>query len=94
MVIYLPAPLRRFGGGAKEISGSGGTVREVLHNLKDTHPELAQQLWDDESDSIRKYLTVFLNGNNIRSLQGTDTQVNDSDVLSFIPAIAGGAREH
>jgi sulfur-carrier protein len=90
MVICLPAPLRRFSGGDKEISGSGDTVREVLRNLKDTHPELAQQLWDEEADCLRQYLNVFLNKKNIRSLQGTDTPVSDSDVLSVIPAIVGG----
>jgi sulfur-carrier protein len=93
MIIYLPVPLRRFSGGAKEINGSGGTVREVLLNLKVAHPELTQQVWDDEADCFRQYLNVFLNGKNIRSLQGTDTPVSDSDVLSVIPAIAGGEKK-
>lgn len=90
MNIYLPAPLRRYTGGAREVPARGATVREVFINLGATSPELAVQLWDDEAETLKKYLNVFVNDKNIRSLQGPDTPVKEGDVISVIPAIAGG----
>jgi molybdopterin converting factor small subunit len=90
MKIYLPAPLRRFADGAKEISAEGSTIREVFLNLHHTHPALAVQLWDREADSLKRYLNVFVNEKNIRGLQSMDTPVKGGDVIAVIPAIAGG----
>jgi molybdopterin synthase sulfur carrier subunit len=92
MTIYLPTPLRRHAGGAKEIAVSGNTIREVFSGLQESHPGLAEQLWNSEAGEIKKYLSVFLNDENIRNMQGADTPVKESDVISVIPAIAGGSR--
>lgn len=92
MTIYLPTPLRRHAGGAREIVVSGETIRDVFLQLKDSHPQLAAQLWDEDAGDLKKYLSVFVNDENIRNLQGADTALSDSDVISVIPAIAGGCR--
>lgn len=91
MTIYLPTPLRKHAGGAREIIVTGKTIREVFAGLKETYPALAEQLWDEEASNLKKYLNVFLNDENIRSLQGPDTPVQENDSISVIPAIAGGA---
>ncbi|MEW6242975.1 MAG: MoaD/ThiS family protein [Bacillota bacterium] len=91
MKIYLPSPLRRYADGAKEIPVVGVCVREVFLNLKESHPSLFAQLWDEEAGNLKKYLNVFVNDENIRNLQGPDTPVEEGDVLSVIPAIAGGS---
>ncbi|MBS4022130.1 MAG: MoaD/ThiS family protein [Dethiobacter sp.] len=91
MTIYLPTPLRRHAGGAREIEVSGKTVRDIFIGLKDSHPALAEQLWDDSANDLKKYLSVFINDENIRNLQGPDTPVSGKDVISVIPAIAGGS---
>ena len=90
MTIYLPTPLRRHANGAREVEVSGNTIREVFSGLKATHPALAEQLWDDEAGDLKKYLSVFLNDENVRNLQGPDTPVGEKDEISVIPAIAGG----
>ncbi|EEG77654.1 MoaD/ThiS family protein [Dethiobacter alkaliphilus] len=92
MTIYLPTPLRRHAGGAREVEVSGSTIREVFTGLKENYPDLASQLWDDEADDLKKYLSVFLNDENVRNLQGPDTPVGEKDEISVIPAIAGGSR--
>lgn len=92
MTMYLPTPLRRHAGGAREIQVSGKTVREVFAGLQESHSALAEHLWDSEAGDIKKYLSVFLNDENIRNLQGPDTVVGENDVISVIPAIAGGSR--
>lgn len=93
MTIYLPTPLRRHAGGAREVEVSGTTVREVFAGLKENHPALAEQLWDESANDVKKYLSVFLNDENIRNLQGADTPVGENDQISVIPAIAGGCHE-
>lgn len=90
MTIYLPTPLRRHAGGAREIQVCGRTIRDVFFGLKATYPGLAEQLWDEDAGNLKKYLNVFLNDENIRTLQGPDTPVGENDVISVIPAIAGG----
>lgn len=90
MTIYLPTPLRRHAGGAREVEVSGNTIREVFSGLKETYPALAEQLWDDDAGDLKKYLSVFLNDENVRNLQGPDTAVGAKDEISVIPAIAGG----
>ncbi|MBS4030004.1 MAG: MoaD/ThiS family protein [Clostridiales bacterium] len=90
MTIYLPTPLRKHVGGAREITVAGKTIRDVFVGLRENYPALAEQLWDEESNNLKKYLNVFLNDENIRSLQGPDTPVQESDAISVIPAIAGG----
>jgi molybdopterin converting factor small subunit len=92
MTIYLPTPLRRHAGGAREVEVNGATVREAILALKESHPALAEQLWDDGTNDLKKYLSVFLNDENIRNLQGSETPVTGKDVISIIPAIAGGCR--
>ncbi len=90
MTLYLPTPLRRFADGAREIPAAGSTIREVFVNLHHTHPALAEQLWDRETDSLKKYLNIFVNNKNIRRLQGADTPVREGDIIAVIPVIAGG----
>lgn len=90
MNIYLPTPLRRHAGGAREVEVSGDTIRAAMLSLKEKHPALAEQLWDDNANDLKKYLSVFVNDENIRNLQGPDTPLGENDVISVIPAIAGG----
>jgi len=90
MTIYLPTPLRRHAGGAREVEVNGKTVRDIFIGLKESHPTLAEQLWDDSANDLKRYLSVFINDENIRNLQGPDTPVSEKDVISVIPAISGG----
>lgn len=91
MIIYLPTPLRCYAGGAREVAVYGATVREAILNLKECCPALLEQLWDHDANDLKKYLSVFVNDENIHSLQGPDTPLKENDVISIIPAIAGGA---
>jgi sulfur-carrier protein len=90
MIIYLPTPLRRHAGGVREVQVKGDTIRNAFLSLKENYQALAEQLWDDDTDDIKKYLSVFVNDENIRHLQGADTVLAANDVISVIPAIAGG----
>ena len=91
VTIKLPAQLRSAANGQAETTASGSTVREVLEGLCDEHPELRDRLLDDDSD-LRRFVNVFLRGEDIRFLAGMETPVSDGDELTILPAVAGGAR--
>ena len=91
VIVKLPAQLRSAANGQAETSASGETVREVLNGLCTDHPELRERLLDDGSE-LRRFVNVFLRGEDIRFLSGLDTEVSDGDELTILPAVAGGAR--
>ena len=91
VTIKLPAQLHPAANGQAETQASGDTVREVLDGLCNEHPELRDRLLDDDHD-LRRFVNVFLRGEDIRFLSGLDTEVSDGDELTILPAVAGGAQ--
>lgn len=88
--VRLPAVLRGLAGGRGETFGEGRTVREVLQSLERVHPGLGDRLVDP-AGTQRRYLSLFLNDEDVRSLSGLDTAVGQGDELMVVPAISGGA---
>jgi molybdopterin converting factor small subunit len=89
MVVRLPSPLRAYADGAKEIQVEGSTVAAVLSDLASRHPALRPHLFDDRGE-LRPYVNLFLNEEDVRSLQGTETPLAEGDRLMIVPSIAGG----
>lgn len=87
--VRVPTPLRPFTGGAKEVDVTGATVGAALHDLALRHPDLQRHLFD-EAGALRPYVNVFVNDNDVRSLQGDATALQASDRVMIIPSIAGG----
>jgi molybdopterin synthase sulfur carrier subunit len=87
--IKIPPVLRPSVGGEREVSADGETVGAVLRNLADTHPETQGQLFD-EAGELNRYVNVYLNDEDVRFLDGIDTAVSDGDVVTVLPAVAGG----
>nr|HID12969.1 MoaD/ThiS family protein [Anaerolineae bacterium] len=90
VVVRIPTPLRRLTGNQARINATGQDVRGVLDDLERRYPGFRKELYDD-SGSLKRFINVYVNGREIRSLDGEDTLVSDGDELSIIPAIAGGA---
>jgi molybdopterin synthase sulfur carrier subunit len=88
--VYLPAPLRRLTGGASRVEVPPGTVADVLRALDERFPGMRAQLCEPDG-SVRAFINVFVNGSEIRTLQGQQTPVGESDEVSIIPAMAGGS---
>ncbi len=86
--IRIPTPLRPFAGGQREIEVPGDTVGTALDNLTAAFPELRQHLYD--GDELRSFVNLYLNQDDIRYLQGTETPIGQRDTLMIIPSIAGG----
>src|SRR5207245_719027 len=91
--VYVPTPLRQATGGRSKLTASGRTVKELLDGLERTYPGIRQQLCD-ETGEIRSFINVFVNGTEIRQLEGLSTPVQDADEVSIIPAMAGGLDEY
>ncbi len=88
--VNIPTPLRQYTGGDAEIEVGGGSVGEALGNLTETHPDLKQHLYTGDG-KLRSFVNVYKGDEDIRYLDGQNTQVSDGDELSIIPSIAGGS---
>jgi len=87
--VRIPTPLRRFTGGAEEVSAGGATVAAIVEDLEHNHPGLKERLCD-EAGKVRRFVNIFVNGDDIRFLNNLETTVKDGDEVSIVPAIAGG----
>jgi molybdopterin synthase sulfur carrier subunit len=82
--------LRSHAGGVKAVSVEGSTVGEVLVALAHEYPGLSGQVIDADG-SLHRFVNVYLNDDDVRYLSSLDTPVTDSDEISILPAVAGGA---
>jgi len=89
--VRIPTPLRQYASGNSEVEVGGGTAGEALGNLVEEHSGLKQHLYTPDG-KLRSFVNVYKGDEDIRYLDGPDTQVGDGDELSIIPSIAGGVR--
>lgn len=88
--ILIPTPLRAYTEQRSAIAVEGRTVREMLDQLVTMYPPLRRHLFTDDG-KLRSFVNVYVNDEDIRSLNKEQTLVNDNDVVSIIPSIAGGS---
>jgi MoaD family protein len=81
--------LRANAGGAATVTADGATVGEVFSALIAEYPGLAENLVDDDG-KLHKFINVYRNDDDIRYLDQLDTKLADGDVISILPAVAGG----
>jgi sulfur-carrier protein len=89
VVVKIPTQLRAAAGGEAEAQVDGATVQEVLDGLFELHEELRVRIADDDG-SLRRFVNVYLAGEDIRFLDGLATPVVDGTELTILPAVAGG----
>jgi [CysO sulfur-carrier protein]-thiocarboxylate-dependent cysteine synthase len=89
--VRIPPTLRAETGGERQVSASGATVREVLDDLMARFPGLRTQLLED--DDIAPFVNVYVEGEDVRTLDGLETPVQDGATVILLPAMAGGAPE-
>jgi molybdopterin synthase sulfur carrier subunit len=86
--IRSPPTLREQTGGAREVAAEGGTVRDLLHDLMGRFPELRQQLVED--GDLAPFVNVYVEGEDVRTLDGLETEVRPDSTVILLPAMAGG----
>jgi sulfur-carrier protein len=89
ITVRIPTQLRSLTGGASEVALEAGTVAEILKQLDTAHPGFGERIFD-ESGSLRRFVNVFVADEDIRFLQNLDTEVTAGQVVSIVPAVAGG----
>jgi rhodanese-related sulfurtransferase/molybdopterin converting factor small subunit len=88
--VMIPTPLRQFTGKQDAATVAGNAVGEVQNALTTQYPDLRQQILNDEG-KVRSFVNVYLNDEDIRYLSKDVTAAKDSDTISLVPSIAGGA---
>jgi molybdopterin converting factor small subunit len=88
VTVKLPTQLRDAVGGATSVQAEGTTVGEALESVFEQHGELRERLYQD--GGLRRFVNVYLGGEDIRFLDGLETQVPAGSELTILPAVAGG----
>lgn len=88
--IRIPTPLRPYADNQSSVSVEGTTAGAALDHLTQSYPSLRQHLFDGQQ--LRSFVNIYLNEEDIRYLNGADTEVEEEDTLLIIPSIAGGAK--
>jgi molybdopterin converting factor small subunit len=89
VTIRIPTQLRQLTGGTGELNVEATTVASALAGLERAHQGFAERIFDADGQ-LRRFVNVFLADEDIRFLQGLDTPVADGQVISIVPAVAGG----
>jgi molybdopterin synthase sulfur carrier subunit len=89
VTIYVPAQLRPYCDGAREISLAAPTVLAALKSIEQRFPYLYQGVCD-ETGRVRRHVNLFVNTDHVRDLQGLDTPLAAGDTLVILPAVSGG----
>ena len=87
--VRVPTPLRKFTNGADEVAAQGSSVKALVDDLDKSYPGIKERICD-ESGKVRRFVNVYVNGDDIRFLQNLETSVKEGDNISIVPAIAGG----
>jgi len=87
--VRIPPVLRPAVGGEKELTADGGSVGDILRSVAESHPDTQSQLFAADGQ-LNRYVTVYLNDEDVRVLGGLDTSVDEGDTLVILPAMAGG----
>ena len=89
VTVRIPTTMRPLTGGTATVEVPPGKLSEVIGALDAAHPGLAERLLD--AGSLRRFVNVFVDDDDVRYLDGLDTVVPDGQTVSIIPAVAGGS---
>jgi molybdopterin synthase sulfur carrier subunit len=87
-VVRIPPTLRTETNGQPEVAAAGATVRELLDDLTSRFPALGGQIYPD--GDLARYVNVYVEGEDVRTRDGLETQVDDDATVILLPAVAGG----
>jgi molybdopterin synthase sulfur carrier subunit len=89
--VRVPTPLRKYTQGVAEVSAQGANIKAMVEDLEKNFPGIKERICD-ETGKIRRFVNVYVNGDDIRFLQNLETNLKEGDSISIVPAIAGGSR--
>ena len=89
VMVRVPTPLRKVAGGNKDVQADGSTVAALIEDLETRYPGFKDRLCDDDG-SLKRFINLYVNGEDIRYADGLETSLKDGDEVSIIPAVSGG----
>ena len=89
VVVKIPGPLRKLTNGAPQADIEAGSIKEAIDTLEALYPGMKERLLD-EFGSLRHFVNLYLNGEDVRFLQDLSTATKAGDEVSIVPAVAGG----
>jgi molybdopterin synthase sulfur carrier subunit len=87
--VKIPAPLRALTSELETVTVEGGTLRELVAALETSYPGMRDRLCEDDGE-LRRFVNVFVNGEDVRFLDGLGSALAEGDEVSIVPAVAGG----
>jgi molybdopterin synthase sulfur carrier subunit len=88
--VKIPTPLRGLTNNADTVSADGAaTINEAIAHLEGQYPGMRERLVDDTGE-LRRFVNIYVNGEDIRFLDGLTTGLKEGDEVSIVPAVAGG----
>ena len=90
VMVRIPTPLRRMTNGQARVEIDTNTLGDMVEQLDSSYPGFKARLVDENGD-LRYFVNIYLNGEDVRFLQGLDTATKSGDEVSIVPAVAGGA---
>lgn len=87
--VRIPTPLRRVTNGADRVAAEGDTLAQIIDSLESQHPGIKGRLCDEDGE-LRNFVNVYVNGEDVRFMQGLGTATKSGDEVSIVPAVAGG----
>jgi molybdopterin synthase sulfur carrier subunit len=92
VTVRIPTPLRKLTADQDSVPADGASLSDCITSLEASYPGLKERLCD-ESGEIRRFVNIYVNGEDVRFLQGLTTPLKDGDEVSIVPAVAGGGRK-
>lgn len=89
VTVMIPTPLRKYTGGEARVHATGSTIAEVIDALDANYPGIRERVLEPDGE-IRRFVNIFVNGENARSLAGVRSGLKPGDEVGIIPAMAGG----
>lgn len=89
VTVLIPQPLRNLTGNLSKVSGEGATLESLVSHLEGAYPGMRDRVMD-ESGQLRRFVNIYVNGEDVRFMSGLTTDLKDGDEVSIVPAVAGG----
>ncbi|MYD50213.1 MAG: MoaD/ThiS family protein [Dehalococcoidia bacterium] len=89
IVVRIPTPLRRLTDGQDKVDVEGDSLGNVIDAMNEQYPGIRERICDDQGQ-LRNFVNVYVNGEDVRFLQGLETPMSSGDEVSVVPAVAGG----
>jgi molybdopterin synthase sulfur carrier subunit len=90
VTVRIPGPLRKYTDNAEKVNVEPSDLGGVISALESQYPGIKDRLLD-EAGEMRYFVNVYLNGEDVRFLNGLETSIGEGDEVSIVPAVAGGA---